>query len=172
VSYQMRCPCKYGCGTTDGYLEPKNGQDMIYCRECRKHQYNAPKAETGRATRSVSTTHEAIKPKQRARIVLRANHRCELCHADRILHVGHLLSVAEGHKQGLSDTQINSDENLAAMCEECNLGLSDETIPQWLAVAIVKARTGSGTVDSSPTMASGITTEWTPEEWEKELKSL
>lgn len=69
-------------------------------------------------------------------------------------HIGHLLSVAEGHRQGLDDAQINSAENLAAMCDECNLGLGAEVIPLWLAVAIVKARTPPGRGQSPPLAAA------------------
>ncbi|MCA9179631.1 MAG: hypothetical protein KDB14_34485 [Planctomycetales bacterium] len=57
-----------------------------------------------------------------------------------ILHVGHVVSVAEGRKVGLSDVELNSAENLIAMCEECNLGLGKETIPIKNYVAILMAR--------------------------------
>lgn len=141
----MRTECKYGCGVTDGYIETKNGQDMVRCSVCNKHQYNAPKTETGRESRSVQTTHNAIKPKQRSRIVERANCHCERCgkSAERSvtgLQVGHILSVEEGHKQGLPDDIINSDENLIAECDECNLGHGRGVLPVRLLVALLLAR--------------------------------
>jgi hypothetical protein len=43
-------------------------------------------------------------------------------------------------RQGLTEIEINDDENLAALCEECNLGLGDETVPLRLAIAMVLAR--------------------------------
>jgi hypothetical protein len=41
---------------------------------------------------------------------------------------------------GLKDEEINSDENLACMCEECNLGIGKESLPLRIAVAIIARR--------------------------------
>lgn len=140
-SFAMRAPCS-ACRGTEGRVEVRGGQDCVFCL-CGKHQYNAPKTETGRKPRSVQTTHEAVKPKCRARVLERATGRCEICGKPAstcVLHVGHLVSVNDGVRLGLTEAEINSDENLAAMCDECNLGLGDETIPLRLAIAIIKAR--------------------------------
>jgi 5-methylcytosine-specific restriction endonuclease McrA len=110
------------CGGKTGRIQPTNGQNCVYCLLCGKFQYNAPRTETGEKRRSIQTTHELITPSKRARVLNRANGRCELCGNLRDLSVGHLLSVADGHAEGLTDAQINSDENLCAMCTECNLG--------------------------------------------------
>lgn len=134
----LRKPC--GCGATAGQIETRNGQDCVFCLGCGRFQYNAPRVETGRKVRTVSTVHEGIKPNQRARILLRASRRCELCGKEGLLHVGHLVSVKHGLANGLADAEINSDENLAAFCDECNLGLGEETVPLRLAVAMVLAR--------------------------------
>lgn len=137
---KMRTRCRYGCDCDDGYITTKNGQDCVYCVVCDRHQYNAPKTETGREQRSVSTTHEAIKPKQRSRIINRASARCELCGARGDLQVAHVVSVDSGHKLGLSDAILNSDENLIAACPECNLGMGKEPIPLRIMIPILKAR--------------------------------
>jgi 5-methylcytosine-specific restriction endonuclease McrA len=126
--YKMRAPCAK-CGQELGAVTTKSNQDVVRCAQCDAYQYCAPKTETGRAPRTVQTTHEAIKPKQRARILERASSKCELCGAiDKPLHVGHMLSVEAGHAEGLSDDAINSDDNLAALCDECNLGLGAKTV--------------------------------------------
>lgn len=139
MSYQMRSPCP-SCGSTDGALLSKNGQDTVRCANCNRHCYNAPRTETGKAQRSVSTVHAAIKPSQRARVLLRDGNACAICHAsDRPLHVGHLLAVDTGLKLGLTDSELNSDDNLAAMCEECNLGIGANPLPLRLAAAILKS---------------------------------
>lgn len=132
-----KCP---KCGSDHGDITTTNSQDVVRCRDCGKYLYNAPKTETGRAVRSVSTTHAAIKPKQRARIIERANRRCEVCGNFGNMHVGHIVSVAYGHRNGLSDAVLNSDENLICQCEECNLGASSRTIPLRMYVAILVAR--------------------------------
>jgi hypothetical protein len=142
----MRASCRFGCETAEGYIVEKSGQDMVHCSRCKKHQYNAPRTETGRAVRTVQTTHAAIKPRLRAEVLMRAHWRCETCFrnpgtAAEELHVAHFLSVADGHTLGLTDAQINSSENLLCMCSECNLGLGRESIPTWLAVGIIRART-------------------------------
>lgn len=138
MSHALRKPCP--CGGAEGEIETRNGQDCVFCSACKRFQYNAPKTETGRAVRTVSTVHEGINPKRRARVLLRANRHCELCGHEGNLHVGHLLSVNAGVRGGLTDAEINSEENLAAMCEECNLGLNDECVPLRLAIAMVLAR--------------------------------
>lgn len=137
---EMRRECA-ACGSTVGEIKSKGGQDCVFC-QCGKFQYNAPKTETGRAVRSVSTTHEAIKPNQRYRILARANHCCELCHKSNCnLHLSHAVSVLDGHKLGLPDIVINSDENLLALCEECNLGQGRATLPIRLLAGMLMART-------------------------------
>lgn len=138
--YVMRSPCRFGCGTTDGFMETKNGQDMVRCASCNRLNYNAPRTETGREVRSVTTIHNGIKPSKRARILERDSGHCVICGSKKELHVGHLLSVAEGLKQGLTDEQINDDENLATMCSECNLGQAERPVSMRLLMAVLMAR--------------------------------
>ena len=139
MSHPLRAPCPR-CGGAEGRIETRNGQDCVFCVGCLRHQYNAPKTETGRAPRTVQTTHEGITPKKRARVLLRATGRCELCGNKGNLHVGHLLSVDDGLRAGLTDFEVNDEENLSAMCDECNLGLGKECVPIRLVVAILCAR--------------------------------
>lgn len=140
AQYRMRVPCKH-CDCDFGYIEDKKGQAVVRCDECNAYAYCAPKTETGRKRRSVKTTHAAIRPKQRRRILERANGCCEVCHnGSRNLHVGHVVSVEDGHKVGLTDREMNSDENLIAECEECNLGNGSKTMPIRLFMAILKSR--------------------------------
>jgi hypothetical protein len=137
-TYTMRAACQY-CGSLDGYIIEKNGQDTVRCSTCNRHQYNAPRVETGREPRTVTTVHNGIKPAQRARILVRDG-RCVLCGARENLHVGHLVPVEAGLAQGLTELQLNDDENLAAMCAECNLGLGASPVPLWITVPLLKAR--------------------------------
>lgn len=144
---QMRKPCRC-CLCDEGRISTAGGQDRVYCVGCGQWQYNAPKTETGRATRSLKTTHELIKPSLRWRIIERAGGVCEACKRSPAgsegLQVGHVVSVEDGHKYGLTDMQINSEENLIAQCAECNSGASSRTIPIWMLIAIVKARVNVG----------------------------
>jgi len=141
MTHPLRVPCSL-CGATDGRIESRNGQDCVFCSSCDRWQYNAPRTETGKATRSTTTIHNGVKPSQRARVLMRDGNACSICHvSDKPLHVGHLLAVETGLSMGLTDTEINSDENLAAMCEECNLGLSNRPLPLRLVVAILRSCT-------------------------------
>lgn len=135
-AHAARCCCR------EGFIVPRGGQDTVRCAACNSYCYSAPRTETGREVRSVSTVHNGIKPKTRFRIIERAGGRCQICGASGgVIHIGHLLSVEHGVAQGLTDAQINSDENLAALCEECNLGMGKQSIALWLLVAILRART-------------------------------
>lgn len=143
--FLMRKPCTK-CGGQQGRIETRGGQDCVYCLGCvpGTYQYNAPRPETGRKERSMETIHAGLGTAKRARILVRANTRCELCGhtatAEYPLHVGHLLSVKDGMALGLTETDLNDDENLAALCMACNLGIGETTIPLRLAASIVIAR--------------------------------
>jgi 5-methylcytosine-specific restriction endonuclease McrA len=137
--YQMRKRCS--CGSGLGYLTEVGGQDIVRCLVCGRHCYNAPRTETGRAVRSVTTVHNGVKPKLRSKILERDGHRCVLCKAeDKPLHAGHVVSVEAGLAIGLSDDEINDEENLIAVCDECNLGQGSQPISLSVAIRILRAR--------------------------------
>lgn len=141
--FRMRASC-IKCGNDGGMVVTRGGQDCVYCGKCGRFQYNAPKTETGRKVRSLKTTHELITPSIRWKVIERANGTCESCRRrpppDVGLQVGHVVSVDDGHRHGLTDYQINSIENLIAQCPECNSGASSRTIPIWMLMAILKSR--------------------------------
>jgi hypothetical protein len=137
---QMRAPCP-SCQGVAGVVIDRNGQDTVRCAACNRHCYNAPRHETGRAPRNHAVLHAGIRPGLRARILERDGAACVLCRSvTGPLHVGHLISVDAGRRFGLTDAEINDEENLVAMCEACNLGFGAAPIPLRLAVVIVRAR--------------------------------
>jgi ribosomal protein S27E len=139
TAYPLREPCKY-CGAETGTLTFVGGQNVVRCGACGKGLYNAPRVETGEAQRSVTTVHNGIKPKQRMRIFQRASGRCEICGGGGNLHLGHALSVKDGLDAGFTEVDLNSDENLFACCEECNLGLGSEPLPIRLHIGLLRRR--------------------------------
>ena len=60
------------------------------------------------------------------------------------LTVGHLVSVKAGHDYKLTDDEINSLENLCAMCNECNAGLGATPVPLRLAISMIRKRIERG----------------------------
>lgn len=143
-TYKLRAPCRY-CGCTKGYWEPRGGQNCIFCAECKRLAYNAPRAEMSQKPRSATTSRAGVKPRQRARLLERATGRCELCGQSKgILHIGHILSVEDGVSQGLMPSQINDDENLMVMCEECNLGFGSLSLSPRLYTALLRRRALGG----------------------------
>jgi hypothetical protein len=122
----------------------QNGQNIGRCTFCEAYQYCVPKHEIGEAAEPVSRRPD-IKPAQRVRILDRDHHTCISCHAaDRPLHIGHLLSVDDGRKLGATDNELWSDENLAAVCDECNLGFGRWTVSLRLVYRILQARLNDG----------------------------
>lgn len=116
------------------------------CPKCGKYIKFVSRASLGLDPVTVTTNRDGIKPKKRARILDRASNRCEFCGkaaTDAELHVGHLVSVKDGTAHGLTFDQINDDENLAAMCAECNLGLGRSTVSLRFAISLLMARIGS-----------------------------
>lgn len=136
----MRQSC--ACGGSEGRVDERNGQDCVFCIDCDRWQYNAPRSETGRGQRSLRSR-PAIAPSKRARILGRDNYTCVLCgkpSSDAQLSIGHLISVDSGQQLGLSDADLYDDENLAAMCAECNSGLSNTPVSLRFLVRALQAR--------------------------------
>lgn len=139
----MRDPCKY-CTHPTGRIETRNGQDCVLCLACGRHNYNAPRTETGREIRTLRTRPN-IKPSQRARILDRDGGRCIICHTtERSLDVGHLVSVDDGKTLGMTDAELYSDENLAAMCAPCNSGYGSLSVSPRIVAALIRARVARG----------------------------
>lgn len=136
--------CKFDeCGG-NVVLMQKGPNHYKVCLRCDKRQHEKvwlSKVEAGIEKRSVQSTHQRIKPKTRAKIIDRASARCEMCGARNvILHVGHFISVDEGHRAGMTDDEINSDENLYCSCEECNLGQGSRPVSIRILVNIIRGR--------------------------------
>lgn len=136
--YRMRKPCP-DCECEFGVVREVGFQDTVRCRDCGKFQYNAPRLETGKPQRHIKTR-ENIKLAIRSLVMVRAGGACELCHCVAPLTVGHLLSVDAGRSEDLTDDELNCEENLAAMCDACNSGISSNPVPLRVAVAIIVTR--------------------------------
>ena len=138
ISYKMRMPCKY-CQHEFGKIEEKNGQNVVHCLECGRHAYNAPKSETGEPQRNIKTR-EDISPGLKAKILERDGGRCCACGrsaiSGAILHIGHMISVAECRDYQLKESWINDERNLMTLCEECNLGMGARSVTAKLSVAV------------------------------------
>ncbi len=125
--YDMRKPCNE-CGCELGVLTVRTHQNTVRCARCGRHSYNAPKVETGQEQRSVKTIRPGLKPSQQARILDRDHGRCVLCGSSDDLTIAHLLSIADGFALGATESELNDDANLAAMCEGCNAGLGARSV--------------------------------------------
>jgi 5-methylcytosine-specific restriction endonuclease McrA len=145
---EMSRPCKM-CGPGDGRVDPKNGQNCVYCLKCGRMVYNAPRTELGEEPRSVRTRPD-IKPSQKARVLERDCSRCLTCGRPAgapkredaspvILHIGHVLSVDDGRALGATDEELFDDENLVTVCEECNLGQGSRSLLPRLALRLIRA---------------------------------
>lgn len=134
--HEMRAACR-DCGSTDGTITTVGGQDTVRCATCGRHCYNAPRTETPRPRRSLRSR-PRIPPSQRQRILVRDKRTCIVCRrSDFPMDVGHIISVRDGRTHGLSDAELFHDENLAAMCAECNSGQGSETFPLPFLMALL-----------------------------------
>jgi hypothetical protein len=137
-------PCR-SCGSNIAVVRP--GQHLsAWCAACRAFSYHLPRAEVGLATRPVTDVRPKISAGRRARILARDNGRCVLCGraaADEVpLTIAHLVSVKDGQRLGADDSLIWDDLNLAAMCDACQLGLRDQSVPPvvYLALLLLRAQ--------------------------------
>lgn len=125
--YALREPCKF-CGHHLGRIEEQNGQALVYCLACERWLYNAPKRERGLAPSSTRT--DGVSPSIRYRVMERAGFRCEFCGADdKPMHVGHLASEKSLRDAFLPPDRIRDFDNLAWLCDECNLGMGADSLP-------------------------------------------
>lgn len=139
--HPMKDPCRY-CGCTFGWIARKGVQDCVYCIQCGGYCYNASRAETGNPVAHVNSRHN-ISSSQRGRILNRDNCRCVFCGASGEsveLQIGHLISVQESAELGVMDRDLQSDENLAACCPDCNLGLGKSSVSARLLAALIRRR--------------------------------
>jgi hypothetical protein len=136
--HRMRAACP-DCGSTDGTITTVSGQDTVRCAQCNRYCYNAPRTETGAPRRSLRSRPQ-ISPSQRQRILVRDNRTCFVCcRREGRMQIGHIISLHEGRAYGLSDAELFHDENLVAMCPECNAGQRSETLPLPFLVAVLRA---------------------------------
>jgi 5-methylcytosine-specific restriction endonuclease McrA len=126
TTYTSQRPCPK-CGSYDAQLSERKGQNVVRCRRCKAHIYNAPKTETGQRPRNVATIRRGIKPNQQVRILERDG-ACVLCGSREGLTLGHALSLKDAEAQGEVGPYLDGDENLFAMCEGCNSGLGGRSI--------------------------------------------
>lgn len=146
--HQMRDDCPR-CGGADGVITTVGLQDVVRCARCDRYCYNAPRTETGRPRRSLRSRPQ-IAPSQRHRVLVRDGRRCFVCgRMDATLEIGYILSVHDGRAHGLSDAELYHDENLMAICKECNSGQSTDTLPLWFLVAVLRVRIASTNREAS-----------------------
>lgn len=128
ADYRLRAPCI--CGSDWGYIQERNGQACVFCGQCDKWLYNAPKHERGLAPEPVRS--DGISPARRYEVMLRAGFVCEFCGGrppERTLHVGHLLSEADIREARLPLALADDLANLALLCSACNLGMGRKSLP-------------------------------------------
>jgi hypothetical protein len=125
----LRKPCPE-CGSTSGWIESREVHEAVVCN-CGKWQYFAPYIDTGRKPRTADRMRRGLRDWQRVRCLLRASHKCEYCGEAGILHIAHIVSVADCVRLGLSTHETNHPRNLAVLCEPCNLAVRT-TMSFWV----------------------------------------
>lgn len=124
-SFTMRQPCQK-CQSTSGTISHRNGQACVFCDDCGAWVYNAPRAETGKERRSTRSRPD-IAPSAKARVLAAHNGQCIACGKSQlthgvVMHIDHLIPVEAAKRVGVYDQLIESEWNLAPLCEECNAG--------------------------------------------------
>ncbi len=147
-SVEMRAACR-NCGSTAGEWRSRNGQLPVFCADCGVHaQYNVPHVAAG-VKPNTPENRPGLSASRRARILDRDGGRCALCgRAGQKLHVSHVVSRRDalevGFDAAIVDRLIDSDDNLAAFCQDCNLGLGKSTVSPATYLTIVAVRLQAG----------------------------
>jgi hypothetical protein len=145
-------PCRH-CGASVADVRPSGQHLSAWCRSCDRFTHHVPRTSFGLASRPVSGTRPRIAASRRARILTRDNGRCVLCGRSAAegaqLTIGHLLSVRDGERLGAEQHLVWDDLNLAAMCDTCQLGLHDRSVPTVFALALLLLRAGRARRDGA-----------------------
>jgi len=113
------------------------------CIQCDASNGNVSREDAGKRERTHKSVHSAIPERVRNAVRMRAGCKCEICGrlaADSVLHVSHLISVDDGLRFEIPTSVLNSEENLAMFCEQCNTDMHTETVPLRIAVIILAVR--------------------------------
>lgn len=146
-TYTLREPCR--CGGTTGTVTVKGGQDLLHCTDCGRWQYNQPRTESGRKERTLATR-EGLTVGQRARVLETHGHACVYCGKrppEVRLEIEHLIPRALAEKYGMLDELIDSADNLAPACPECNSGQRHAPFTPRRVALIVRALHVAATPD-------------------------
>jgi 5-methylcytosine-specific restriction endonuclease McrA len=113
-----------------------------FCADCGGHLRFVPRSEVGLSQRSVASR-KGVKPRVRAQVFERFGHACYLCGRGAaegvMLQVDHILPVELAKRHGVYDEVVDSELNLAPVCEECNLGKGAEVFGAGAVRLMVKA---------------------------------
>lgn len=116
------------------------------CVQCNKFIGHVSRVDAGVKERTSQSIHSSIPERIKNEVRMRAGCKCEICGVPSYktqLHIAHLISVNDGLRFHIPTSILNSLENLALFCDECNLNMGSETVPLRIAVIITAIRTRS-----------------------------
>lgn len=88
-------------------------KDFTLCFECLTNLAKEHLFPSAAAKESIKTKRRTITEDMRNALLIKANHRCELCMSDERLEIDHIVPFAFG-----GNTSI---DNLRVLCKSCNL---------------------------------------------------
>lgn len=117
--------CSKKCGNSDYFIAWNNRHLAAHCIKCGTWFKFVSHTRMSINTNRNNKRMHNVPPKQRFRILKRDQYRCQTCgitSQETTLHVDHKTSIKDATTQGWNKQQINADENLWTLCENCNLG--------------------------------------------------
>lgn len=116
-----------------GYINENHVQDVLRCICCDTYWKNIPKTDSGRAVRMLTNGASRQYKKSRVKVLTRDTY-CEICNTafnDKLgkqKHCGHIVSRKDAINLGMLESCIDHEDNMAAMCSECNSSLSSTSL--------------------------------------------
>jgi len=130
------------CTHMNVYQQEKGPHIEERCSDCDAYIRFVPRSEVGLSQRSVASR-KGLKPRVRAHVFERYRHACYICGRGAaegvMLQVDHILPVDLAKRHGVYDEVVESELNLAPVCEECNLGKGAEVFDAGALRLLVKA---------------------------------
>lgn len=110
------------------FIEYKMGGSILIGSEIQKNINEDGKLSVAEKPSNATDSRRSVSPKIRLKVLVRDNYKCVFCGRSPATDIGVRLQI--DHKMPFAKGGSSTFANLQTLCQDCNLGKSDEVISQ------------------------------------------